>query len=48
MFRSARNTLFASVVAGTMFLAACGSDDNNGPSNPTPSALPRVGSCTPS
>ncbi len=36
MFRSTRNTLFASVVATTLFLAACGSDDNGGPSNPTP------------
>jgi hypothetical protein len=37
MFRSTRNTLFASVVAATLFLAACGSDDNNGPANPEPS-----------
>ena len=37
MFRSARNTLFASVVTATLFLAACGSDDNNGPANPEPS-----------
>jgi hypothetical protein len=36
MFRSTRNTLFASFVAATLFLGACGSDDNNGPSNPTP------------
>ena len=36
MFRSTRSTLFASVVATTLFLAACGSDDNSGPSNPTP------------
>lgn len=35
MFRSTRNALFASVVAATLVLAACG-DDNNGPSNPTP------------
>lgn len=37
MFRATRNTLFASVVATTLFLAACGSDDNNGPANPEPS-----------
>jgi len=37
MFRSTRNTLFASVVATTLFLAACGSDDNNGPTTPEPS-----------
>ena len=33
MLRSARNTLFASVVTVTLFLAACGSDDNNGASS---------------
>ena len=38
MFRSARTTLLASVVAGTLFLAACGGDDNNGPANPEPSS----------
>ena len=36
MFRSTRNTLFASLVATTLFLGACGGDDNGGPSNPTP------------
>lgn len=40
MFRSTRNTLFASVVATTLFLAACGSDDNNGPANPDPDPIP--------
>jgi hypothetical protein len=38
MFRSTRNTLFASVVATTLFLGACGGDDsNNGPTTPEPS-----------
>jgi len=37
MFRSTRNTLFASVVATTLFLGACGGDDNNGPVTPEPS-----------
>jgi hypothetical protein len=36
MFRSARNTLFASLVATTLFLGACGGDDNGSPTNPTP------------
>lgn len=36
MFRSTRNTLFASFVAATLFLGACSSDDNNGPTNPEP------------
>ena len=36
MFRSTRNTLFASLIATTLFLGACGGDDNDSPSNPTP------------
>ncbi len=36
MPRFNRSTLLASVVATTLFLAACGSDDNNGPTTPEP------------
>ena len=37
MFRSTRNTLFASLVATTLLLGACGGDDNSGPATPEPS-----------